>query len=129
MTDTWHRLQARYKMHMFTEGTSYQSSQSTNVYIFNVVHLSTGSTTDPHNFAYIASDDSINVISVIATPPASSIKPVTTISKAHQGISCIEAFKTGLGIATAGRDGKVKLWSPRPGREGKLEVILEVSTR
>lgn len=120
------------QMRTFTPAISFQHTLSKDAYIFNLVLL--GNSVEPSstrglNFAYIASDDSLNVLSVTTRSSTQSIKPINTIQKAHTGISCLVALRIDAGIVTAGRDGKAKLWSVRADGQMDSQAIMEVSTR
>jgi len=116
-------------MRTFTEGSSFQRALSKDVYIFNLVRLGGTTTVGLYYFAYIASDDTLPIISVTSPLSSPSINPISVVSKAHQGISCLVALKKSAGLATAGRDGKVKIWVPQTDDRKDWQAAMEVSTR
>ncbi|KAF8420441.1 WD40-repeat-containing domain protein [Tirmania nivea] len=69
----------------------------------------------PSNLAAISSTDSLHIFN------ASTIQLLSTIPSTHtDGVTCLEALDTNV-LVTAGRDGQVKLWDARSGKQsGKL---------
>lgn len=113
-------------MRTFSEAAAFKHTHANNVYLLSLVSPKNTNSED-HSFAYIASDDSLNTISVSVTSPPFIIQ-VKSVPKAHDGISCLVAVPE-EGLATAGRDGKVKLWSLAADRSMELTPGLNVSTR
>lgn len=116
-------------MRTFTEADSLQHAPSKDAYIFSIVPIPIGAASGNsigYRFAYIASDDSLNIISLTSTQ---SIKPVTNIPRSHEGVSCLGAFRAEAGLLTAGRDGKVKYWSANMSDHERWQVGMELSTR
>lgn len=63
-----------------------------------------------NTFATVGSDDSLRLFDI-------SLRPIKNVISAHSGISCLAAFGS-EGIATAGRDGMVRIWDARAERSG-----------
>ncbi|KAG9762948.1 WD40 repeat-like protein, partial [Aureobasidium melanogenum] len=57
--------------------------------------------------AAISSDDSLRYFD------PTNLSLAHTVSKAHEGITCLKATSDGKGLMTAGRDGVVKCWDER----------------
>lgn len=57
--------------------------------------------------AAISSDDSLRYFD-----PA-NLSVVQSVTKAHEGITCLRSDSNGRGYVTAGRDGSVKSWDDR----------------
>ncbi|CAD0032114.1 unnamed protein product [Aureobasidium pullulans] len=65
--------------------------------------------------AAISSDDSLRYFD------PTNLSLVHTVSKAHQGITCLKATSDGKGLVTAGRDGTVRCWDER-GKSAGLQM-------
>lgn len=65
--------------------------------------------------AAISSDDSLRYFD------PTNLSLVHTVSKAHQGITCLKATSDGKGLVTAGRDGTVRFWDER-GKSAGLQM-------
>lgn len=64
--------------------------------------------------AAILSDDSLQLYQHGAT----EMKPVKTIPKCHEGVTCLQAYdEESQVLVTAGRDGFVRGWDMRGGRK------------
>lgn len=115
-------------MRTFLEVNNYRHSSTTDTYIFSIIPAA-----DRQSFVYIASDDSINFVDVKADKGGCSSAPSGRVQSAHKGISClapVQATTTGSSFATAGRDGKVKLWEcGNAGGTTFAKQVTEVSTR
>lgn len=57
--------------------------------------------------AAISSDDSLRYFD------PTNLSLAHTVSKAHEGITCLKATSDGKGLVTAGRDGTVRCWDER----------------
>lgn len=85
------------------------------------------SASTPGSFAAISSDDSLR------TFDARSLKLLSVpATKTHEGVTCLKEYghATEGGpqlLATAGRDGKVRLWDVRSG-PGKSQPVVEMET-
>lgn len=65
--------------------------------------------------AAISSDDSLRYFD------PTNLSLVHTVSKAHQGITCLKVTSDGKGLVTAGRDGTVRCWDER-GKSAGLQM-------
>lgn len=108
-------------MHTLKATASSSLSLPAGSYIYSICPAAPGS------FATISSDDSLRLFD------ATSLKLLNvTAAKTHKGVTCLKEYggATGVGqqlLATAGRDGKVRLWDVRSGR-GSGGPALEMET-
>lgn len=94
---------------IFSPVLSNNLSTPQGTYIYELVPQ--GST----NLAAISSTDSLHIFN------SSTIQLLSTISSIHvDGVTCLKALDTNV-LVTAGRDGQVKIWDTRSGKQsGKL---------
>jgi WD40 repeat protein len=86
------------------------------------------SASTPASFAAISSDDSLRIFD------ATSLKLLSVpAAKTHEGgVTCLKEYGIATGggpqlLATAGRDGKVRLWDVRSGA-GNGQAVVEMET-
>lgn len=103
-------------MHTLKATASSSLSLAEGHYIYSIAPSSPGS------FAAISSDDSLRVFDANGLSHASVVA-----ASAHEGVTSLKSYDAGQQVlATAGRDGKVKLWDLRSGRKS---AAVEMETR
>ncbi|RAL05285.1 WD repeat protein [Aspergillus ibericus CBS 121593] len=103
-------------MHTLKATASSSLSLAEGHYIYSIAPSSPGS------FAAISSDDSLRVFDANGLSHASVVA-----ASAHEGVTSLKSYDAGQQVlATAGRDGKVKLWDLRSGRKSAA-VEMETS--
>jgi WD40 repeat protein len=108
-------------MRTLKETTSLKHQQAGS-YIYTIVPVPTSSKSS--SFIYIASDDSITHIDT-------KLNVLDTLPSAHEGISCLVQVPNADSktFATAGRDGKVRVWTAESNGQIMKKPLLEVRTR
>ncbi|PKY07619.1 WD domain protein [Aspergillus campestris IBT 28561] len=102
-------------MHTLQATASSSLSLPEGNYIYSLAAVS------PTSLAAISSDDSLRVFDAANLGHVSVVAPDT-----HEGVTALKTYDAGQQVmATAGRDGKVKLWDLRNG--GRLAVGMETS--
>lgn len=95
-------------------------------YIYAIAAASPPSGTQQQQFAVISSNDSLRLFD------GQSLQPLSIISaKCHDGVTALKEYREngaeGFLLATAGRDGAVRLWDPRSASQ-RAGVEMNVGT-
>ncbi|PYH85177.1 WD40 repeat-like protein [Aspergillus uvarum CBS 121591] len=103
-------------MHTLQATASSSLSLAEGHYIYSIAAAG------PGTFAVISSDDSLRVFSADGLSHASIVTP-----SAHEVVTSLRTYDAGQQLlATAGRDGKVKVWDLRSGKKPAVEMQTSI---
>jgi WD40 repeat protein len=107
-------------MHALQPTAASSLSLLSGTYIYAIAEVPSSSA-GRRQFAAISSDDSLRIFD------GQSLQPLTVVSaKTHEGVTSLNGTLPGF-LATAGRDGAVRLWDVRSGHSsGKADVEMKV---
>lgn len=107
-------------MHVLQPTGASSLSLPSGTYIY-AIGEAPSSSAGGRQFAAISSDDSLRIFD------GQSLQPLTVVSaKTHEGVTSLNGFPPGF-LATAGRDGAVRLWDVRSGHaSSKPDVEMRV---
>ncbi|KAA8651619.1 WD repeat protein [Aspergillus tanneri] len=102
-------------MHTLKTTASSSLALAEGSYIYSIAASSPGS------FAAISSDDSLRMFD------AAGLNHVSVVAaNTHEGVTSLKSYDVGQQLlATGGRDGKVKLWDLRKGKNAAVVVAME----